>query len=239
MAGSTTRFGFASGAGGDAEDEARAATTLYGRDLHLDRAALSSLGVPAHAPEAVEQGAAAPAAEAAAESPGDDAPALTPPEHTGKSRFPALARLFGRWNTGGDLVEHADRDSLFEIPRPSYRRPLGILAVAASVGFLVVVLLIRFNHHPTPARVQAPQTQPLAAPQPPQPPPAVRPVAPAPPVAAPQAQPIAVPPAQPVAAPPEARPTLKAAEPPRPAVRRPTRRRAPSSDPDSLLPLNF
>src|SRR3954447_19661971 len=93
MAGAPTRFGFA---GGEAPPDPRSSPTLHGHDLHVTPPASAAVEpeVPLVAPP---MAAAAPAAA--------DAGPLTPvPPHTGKSNYPTVARLFGRWGPDGQLV---------------------------------------------------------------------------------------------------------------------------------------
>jgi hypothetical protein len=238
--------------------DVRSAPTLYGHDLHLDRRALES--GPA-APDADADASAPPPAEPAAalstepitreevaQRARDDEITLPPRQrvrshHSGKSRFPALARLFGRWNTQGHLEERAARDldddfALDAVPRERFLRPLAIVVATASISFFIVVTLLKLRDSPpeTPP-APAPVAAPLSLP-PPTPAPAARPVVipQSPPVAAPTA-------AAPVMAPPAAPPAVaQPAEPPAPVAKRPVARRrarrAPA-DPDSPMPLSF
>src|SRR5262245_54455691 len=102
-----TRFGFEHGSTGplpllDGAVPDRGAQTLFGRDVHLRvPAGEEALPVPAAAPGE----APSPAVESApaAVEPAAEQARHPTPSHTGKSRFPALARVL-RWNTGGQLV---------------------------------------------------------------------------------------------------------------------------------------
>jgi hypothetical protein len=141
----------------------RTAPTIFGRDVHLpphvDEGAQQAVD------EAVDEGGAKGADELRDDdsaSTEDMAPARgAAPAHSGKSRLPALARVFGRWNSLGDFVDAAsgawrrpgaaagtvdshdgdplDNDSLI-VPRDSLGRRIAIgmgvsiLALAAVVG---------------------------------------------------------------------------------------------------------
>src|SRR5262245_27927543 len=104
----STRTGIPGGfSGGDGPTDTQSARTLFGHDLHLEPGSVDIS--PAQA--------SAPAPEAARPVTNTARPVTTEeeftapvrvPSHSGKSRFPALARLFGRWNTHGQFEEQLD-----------------------------------------------------------------------------------------------------------------------------------
>src|SRR6185436_15477190 len=65
---------------------------------------------------------------------------------SGKSRFPALARLIGRWNTRGEFEPRTDDDDDFDtIPRERLLRPLAIVVATAAISFFIVVGLLKLR----------------------------------------------------------------------------------------------
>jgi hypothetical protein len=124
--------------GGGEPTDVRSARTLFGHDLHLDRERLEG-----------------PAANEVTEPPVPERPVtveeeIAPPRpnlpsHTGKSRFPALARLFGRWNTYGQFEANRDTLDLDEIPRERFLRPLAIVVATAAISFFIVVALLKLR----------------------------------------------------------------------------------------------
>jgi hypothetical protein len=189
MAGAKTRFGF-SGNGSEPpdSDEARAARTVIGREIHLPEPPdLRPAGWPSppEAPPAARAVAApVPRATAAATSAG--VPVSQPEEDTeelpsrrpsrlGKSR---LARFLGRWTESGKFVseDHAsDAEDDVEIPRDSLGRNILLVLAVAVVAFSLTFLLVKLRQHfarastPTAAPVQAPAPS-TPAPSPPPPP---------------------------------------------------------------------
>jgi hypothetical protein len=241
----STRSGFPGGfTGGDGPTDVQSARTLYGHDLHLE-------------PGAVDVSPAQPVSQP--DEPVDLRPVTTEeeftpparfPSHTGKSRFPALARLFGRWNTHGRFEARiADDDDLDVVPRERFLRPLAIVVATSAISFFIVVALLKLRDstgaEPPQPLVSAPAATQTAAPSP----------APAPaPAAAPRPAPVptaAVPVPAPRPVPERARPisdvlqrAIARREPPGPAVKRTAARHTRSrivvpADPDSPMPLSF
>lgn len=151
MAGPRTKFGFAE-SGGE-ELEPRSSPTVLGHAVHLgaplsgevaDGAPSRAAGDPVAPPSAAEP--------AAAEVPG------RPPSHTGKSNFPSVARLFGRWDEEGKLIiddPHVgattidDGDSLV-VPRERGFRPWMLLVIALAVGLAALAFTLRGRQRPAP-----------------------------------------------------------------------------------------
>jgi hypothetical protein len=151
MAGGRTRFGFA-GSGGE-ELGPRSSPTVLGHAVHLatpvagnvvDRAPARPDGDPVAPPPAAEPGPA--------EVPG------RPPSHTGKSNFPSVARLFGRWDSDGKLViddprvggSALDDDDPLMVPRQRGLRPWMLLVIAVALGLAIVAFARRGRHAPAP-----------------------------------------------------------------------------------------
>jgi hypothetical protein len=279
MAGPSTRFGFAGRddatreeAGGDP----RSAPTLYGHDQHLHASDLAraktQMHVPVEAPKDAEIARQSPAPRQAratsknvpVHAPQAPAPLSgvfgeqTAPIRSGKSRFPAIARFFWRWNTRGSFVPDSragwDPEALV-IPRNHYGRGILVVVGAALASFIAVATFARLHdrsHHepspPVPAAAKAQAQAPATA----RPAPIVQAVVPAvvPPAAVPSAvKPLATDTATkvlPVAAKPAAQPEspsgtgaakTRVAKPQAPI--RKTESRPASRDPDSPLPLNL
>jgi hypothetical protein len=191
MAGAPTKYGFSGGEAPEGTSHPRSFPTLLGHDTHDASAAGSGEVLPTPRPDPV-----APAEQAQSEPQQD--PTLRPPTHSGKSNYPTVARLFGRWNQEGQLVASEataptpaptgpagetsstlDEDSLF-IPRQGIPRWV-LAAIAAAVVFAVVAFLLGGRERP-PARPAAPPSsslQPLPAPVVPGPPQQAPPPAPA------------------------------------------------------------
>ncbi len=210
----------------------RSAQTVYGRDLHLNRSVLGldrpDLPVPAPVPAPIAQ--PEPTLE----------PGATVVGHTGKSRIPAIARAYGRWNTEGDFVSDGevewpmDGDTLL-VPRESYLKPVLIVIGTALASFVLILGTVRLIKNlrgkPASVAVQA-AAAPVAAP-----PPAPAPVTPAPP---PPAVVHAAP--APLPAQPQVRPVAVRRKPSPPRAATPVAARPPAApvhDPDSPLPLAF
>src|SRR3954451_18720960 len=184
MASAPTKFGFAGGEAPAGTSHPRSLPTLLGHDTHSAGTAPAGavptpLPTPPPAPPSDEQ-------SATAEQEPD--PGVQPPLHSGKSNYPTVARLFGRWNQDGQLVaEQAptpapnrttaetasptatdsmlDGDSLV-IPRQGI--PRWVLAViAAAVVFAVVAFLIGGRTQaPPPAAAPAPASSAVVPPAP-------------------------------------------------------------------------
>lgn len=246
MAG-TTRFGFASGRAEDAPDQTedvRTAQTIFGRDLHL----------PARAPTEAPGESPGASATSTAENPQESAaPAEAPVGafdddltatalRTGKSRFAALAGLFGRWTTGGGFRSMGAGEwdaSSGVFPRQRYFRSAALVLAAAAASFFGVIGLLKLRDRDpgsasTPGVVAGPS---CCEPKPP----SMRAAA----ASAPVAPAMAPTPPIPTAAAARLRPSIDIAapvireDPPRP--RKPAavgRRRAlPPRDPDGVMPL--
>lgn len=157
MSGSKTRFGFSgahepSHVEGQAPEVPRAARTFIGHETHrpgevappkaapkieVEGAATTLIGpvmsVPPGVPEAVMQ------EEFTERVPGRG-------RHTGKSRFPAIARLFGRWTTGGHFRSGGgapDDGTLPEIPRNLWASRIVIFLGAALLSFLIALAAMK------------------------------------------------------------------------------------------------
>ena len=69
--------------------------------------------------------------------------------HTGKSKFPAFARLFGRWTTGGGFLSRSrmsgDADDLPRVPREAWAYRVAIFVVAALFSFLVALAVLKLR----------------------------------------------------------------------------------------------
>jgi hypothetical protein len=85
-----------------------------------------------------------------------------PPSHTGKSNFPSVARLFGRWDSEGKLViddPHVggaalDDDDSLMVARARGLRPWMLLVIAVALGLAVIAFAVRGRPSPAPpARV--------------------------------------------------------------------------------------
>jgi hypothetical protein len=256
MSGSKTRLGFSGGSEPPPSDpkgeiSPRAARTMIGHEIHLR--APPDLRPAAGVPETPRQEALAdepgtPRQEALAGTPATplgEARASVPetaideiteelplrPSHTGKTKFPALARLFGRWTTGGSFLSRSrmsgiDGD-LLNVPREAWVSRVAIFAVAGLLSFLVALAALKVHQCNTPAPPPSVTGQASVTPAPPLPPaagatPAVLPEPPAPPGPAAAAVP---PPAATVPVAPIAPPTVVAPK----TNQRPVRRAAPSS----------
>jgi hypothetical protein len=259
----STRSGIPGGfSGGDGPTDTQSARTLFGHDLHLAPGSVDVSPAPTPDPP-VEEPSRPVTTEEEFTAPANLV------SHSGKSRFPPLAQLFGRWNTQGQFENNLDED-LDVIPRERFLRPLAIVVATAAISFFIVVALLKLRDSTTgpapvpPAPVAAaPAPRPVAPPTPVAAAPAPRPVPPPTPVAAaPAPRPVAAAPApRPVAPPPAPRAAPAAPERSRPvsddldkavaqrdAARaaakpaKPRRPRAPvaaPADPDSPLPLSF
>jgi hypothetical protein len=238
----STRSGLPGGfSGGNGPTDVQSARTLYGHDLHLDRADLD--GAAVHEPADAE--ATAPARPVTQEEEFVAEKTDSMGGRSGKSRFPALARLFGRWNTRGDFESRAtESDYEFDsIPRERLLRPLAIVVATAAISFFIVVGLLKLRDStggsPPVTAAPAPAIQPAFA---------VPPAAPVRPAVATPLPPHPAPAPTQVA--PRSRPlsdvlqrALAQREAPPPAVKRTVSRRPRRlivpADPDSPMPLSF
>jgi hypothetical protein len=155
MPGSKTRFGF-SGADepspltGDAPDGPRAARTIFGHETHRPGEAVA----PKHAPKAEVQAPPAP-------EPKSGVPEAVVreeiterlagrPRHTGKSKFPAIARLLGRWTTGGGFLSRSrilsSEEPLPQLPRNVWPSRIAIFLGAALLSFLIALAVMKVGH---------------------------------------------------------------------------------------------
>jgi len=232
----STRSGLPGGfSGGNGPTDVQSAPTLYGHDLHLDRAGLE----PGPGREPAQD--PAPARPVTQEEEFVPEPTDSLGGRSGKSRFPALARFFGRWNTRGEFEERTD-DELDTVPRDRVLRPLAIVVATAAISFFIVVGLLKLRDSTAPPAPVSPIAQPVAAP------PAV---APAPTTVTPTPRPVAAPLPAPAPVPARVRPVsdvleraLAQREAPRAAAKRPAQRRPRArlvvpADPDSPMPLSF
>jgi hypothetical protein len=71
------------------------------------------------------------------------------PSHSGKTKFPAFARLFGRWTTGGGFHSRselsADDDDLPNVPREMWASRVAIFALAAFLSFLAALAALKLH----------------------------------------------------------------------------------------------
>jgi hypothetical protein len=154
MAGPRTRFGFAGTDGPEGAPGPRSSPTLHGHAVHhgpgqdLDRAPLLARPAPesvAPSPEPVE-------APAVAEVAG------RPPTHSGKSNYPSIARLYGRWDEDGKLISDEppvadptmDDDDLLVVPRQRVFPPWMLVVIAAALSFAVMAFLLHGRQRPAP-----------------------------------------------------------------------------------------
>jgi hypothetical protein len=234
----STRSGFPGGfSGGDGPTDVQSARTLYGHDLHLEPGSVDIS--PANQPSAPEED---PERARPVTTEEEFTAPVRVPSHSGKSRFPALARLFGRWNTHGQFEANLDED-LDVIPRERFLRPLAIVVATAAISFFIVVALLKLRDSTSEDAPELPA--PVAVT------PAPRPVAAPAPVAVPR--PAALVPAPPPvtrAVPERDRPisdvlerAIAQRDASRPAAKKPAPRRARRvvvpADPDSPMPLSF
>lgn len=176
MSGSKTRLGFSGGdepPPSDSEGEAspRAARTMIGHDIHL-RAPLNlrpagsapltpRQGTPARVPETPRQEALGGVPEAITDDTTEELPAR--PSHSGKTKFPALARLFGRWTTGGRFLSRSrmsgSDDDFSDVPREAWVSRAGVFLLAAVFSFLVALAVLKLHRCSTAASGPSVPTQ--------------------------------------------------------------------------------
>jgi hypothetical protein len=156
MPGSKTRFGF-SGANeplpleGDAPDASRAARTIMGHETHRPGQAAASPPTPK-----VEIRAADPSLETKSAVPEPvlreevTERVLDRHRHTGKSKFPAIARLLGRWTTGGGFLSRSrilsSDEALPQLPRNVWPSRIIIFLGAALLSFLIALAVMKVGH---------------------------------------------------------------------------------------------
>jgi hypothetical protein len=170
MAGSKTRPGFS---GGDEPppsnpEEAlspHAARTMIGRAIHL-RVPADSWPAPGVPPSQREE-TPAEAPEIVTNAMTEKLPAR--PSHSGKTKFPAFARLFGRWTTGGGFHSRselsADDSDLPNVPREIWASRVAIFALAAFFSFLAALAALKLHRcSPSVSRPSATAAAPAAPP---------------------------------------------------------------------------
>ncbi len=157
MPGSKTRFGFSGTSEplppeGDAPDAPRAARTIMGHETHRP----GEVAAPVQAPKVEVQAVTAPPAEPKAAVPEpvlrEDVTerVLDRHRHTGKSKFPAIARLLGRWTTGGGFLSRsrmfASDEALPTLPRNVWPSRIAIFLGAALLSFLIALAVMKVGH---------------------------------------------------------------------------------------------
>lgn len=254
MPGSKTRPGFFAGGEApaskpDEDSSPRAARTVIGHEMHL-RTPL--------APRPAAQAPPPPGETSVPEAIPDETTDQLPPRpsHTGKSKFPAFARLLGRWTTGGGFLARSGifggADDLPRVPRDPWVSRIAIFAVAALFSFLVALAVLKLHRCGETGSPPSGTTRASATPAPPAPTTAEAAPAPPPTPSAPPGLPSAaaasdVPVAQPLAVRPKAthqpmRRTVGPLSRTAPSERgnlRGQRPLAPTKTTDSLLPLGM
>jgi hypothetical protein len=191
MSGSKTRPGFFSGgeppaSKPDEEPSPRATRTVIGHEIHL-RTPLVPRPV-SETPPPPRQETSGGVHEPITDETTEELPAR--PSHTGKSRFPALARLFGRWTTGGGFLSrsHMSREAgdLPRVPREAWVSRVAIFVMAALISFMVALAVLKVHQCSEPGSPPSSTTRASMSPAPPAPPaasvePAVLPASSAPP----------------------------------------------------------
>jgi hypothetical protein len=168
MSGGKTRFGF-SGDGSEPPDseEARAARTMLGHDIHLQvPPAAVPPGRPSQANFSAARGLPTPPPRNTSRKTGRktgplsraSVPVYQAPEDTAKlpSRRPVrpptsrLGRFLGRWTKSGRFVSQSqlalDNEKL-EVPRDPLARDVLLVVVVALVTFLVTFLVVKGRQH--------------------------------------------------------------------------------------------
>ena len=151
--------------------------------------------------------------------------------HTGKSRFPAMARLFGRWTTQGGFLSRSrmtgsDQD-LLEVPRHVWPSRVAVFVVASLFSFLVALAVLKM-HQCSGSFAKPPAALPAA------PPPAASPTPTPAPTALPSPPPVVAGPQDPPSAeqPPSASPAPAAS--PKPRIQSPNPSKVHTGD-DALM----
>jgi len=71
----------------------------------------------------------------------------TRPQHSGKSNFPTIAKVFGRWTTGGGFNRQSQLDAqdeeLLVPPKDPLIRNVALLVVVAVLSFSFVMFILR------------------------------------------------------------------------------------------------
>lgn len=202
MSGSKTILGFTGNspasdpaAGGDSSDP-RASRTIIGHDLHrpagqveprrsapVPRPSTARANSPGpaprpHVPSARPSSSSAVVTQAVEEVT-EQIPGRRRPSHSGKTGFPAFARLFGRWTTGGTFRRRssleAEADDI-SVPRDPWAQRLVVLLGAALFSFLIALGVVRLHQCAT-----GPQPPPVRPPSAVSPAPSPAASAPAPP----------------------------------------------------------
>jgi hypothetical protein len=244
MAGTKTRFGYF-GSGGDeppGTGESGAARTIIGRDIHLPPTAPEiPAAATAPAPSLPLRDAVSRPAVGAVAAPMTEAiTAAIPDRWPPRPRPSRLARLLGRWTTGGNFRSHeaADASPLtdddLKLPRETAARNVLLVLAIAALTFLITFAIMRWHAPHTaaplpeaPARMAARPLLPTVATSPAAPPPASVPLPPTAPTPEPKAP-------APLA------PTVRALRPHK-SLRAPSAAAAtmpPAHLQDELLPLN-
>jgi hypothetical protein len=183
----------------------------------------------------------------------------TMPQHSGKSNFPTIAKVFGRWTTGGGFKRQSQLDAQDDEglvpPKDPMIRNVALLVIVAVLSFSLVMFLLRLPacqddygkiSVPPQAAQVAPPASPVGKPEPPRP----APVRTAPPPS-PSASDIATvkaslrPPAQAAVPKPEAPKPAAPARAKKPTTPTPTRQPAgygrpdPHDRGDDLMPMRL
>jgi hypothetical protein len=150
MSGSKTHPGFFGGSEppaskSDEEASPRAARTVIGHEIHLR--AQQVPGPAGKLPPNPHAETSEGVPQAITDETTDQLPAR--PSHTGKSGFPALARLFGRWTTGGGFLSRsrmsAGDDDVPKVPRDAWASRVVIFVAAAIFSFLVALAVLKLH----------------------------------------------------------------------------------------------
>jgi hypothetical protein len=194
MSGQKTILGFSSSKDDPPKpNEALAARTVIGREVHLPERNLGPTNdQPIDRPAIYEQTQEQPSVIPTPLPEETTVPVVRSsmrPSHTGKSRFPAIARFFGRWTTGGSFLSKSQLDANEELVPAQTKgvRTILLVSVIAVLSFLIVWFLVQFTSRPDPTAerpsIPPPRSvseEPKALPPPAPPPPTPSPVGPAP-----------------------------------------------------------
>ena len=174
MSGSKTKPGFFSGgeppaSKPDEEPSPRAARTVIGHEIHLRTPLVPSPAAEAPPPPRPTTSGGVP--EPITDETTEELPPR--PSHTGKSKFPALARLFGRWTTGGGFLSRSrmsvDDDDLPRVPRDAWASRVAIFAMAALLSFLMALAVLKVHQCSEPGSPPPGKTRASMSPAPPVP----------------------------------------------------------------------